>query len=74
MKFILIADVEIDRMDLSVQLPDNECITTLPECNRNATDVNDVYNVYDIVPKNKLETLYDNVAEILNNSSNRKKE
>ncbi|CAD1477762.1 unnamed protein product, partial [Heterotrigona itama] len=69
-----VSNVEIERTELSAQLPDNECITntTLPGCNRNATDVNDVYNVYDIVPENKLETLYDNAAEILNDSSNRK--
>ncbi|KAK1128821.1 hypothetical protein K0M31_019965 [Melipona bicolor] len=68
-----VSNVEIDRMELSAQLPDNRCITnTLPDCNRNATDVNDVYNMYDIVPETKLETLYDNAAEILNDSSNGK--
>lgn len=76
LKFILITDVEIDRMDLSVQLTDNEYITntTLPECNRDATSVNDVYNIFDIVPKSKLESLYDSVTEILNGNSNNKQE
>ena len=42
-----VSNVEIDRMDLSIQLPDNEYITNtiLPECNRDATNVNDVYNI-----------------------------
>lgn len=76
MKFIHIADVEFGRMELSAQLPDDGCIInlTLPHCKRDATDVNDVYNMYDIVPKSKLETLYDNAAEILNDISNRKEE
>lgn len=76
LKFIFITDVEIDRMDLSIQLPDNEYITntTLPECNRDATSVNDVYNIFDIVPKSKLESLYDSVTEILNGNSNNKQE
>lgn len=76
LKFILITDVEIDKMDLSIQLPDNEYITntTLPECNRDATSVNDVYNIFDIVPKSKLESLYDSVTEILNGNSNNKQE
>ncbi|PBC25428.1 uncharacterized protein LOC107993276 isoform X1 [Apis cerana] len=67
-----VSNVEINRMELSTQLPNNEYITntTLPECNRKATNVNDIYNIYDIVPENKLENLYNNVKEILNNNSN----
>lgn len=63
-------------MDLSIQLPDNEYITNtiLPECNRDATNVNDVYNIFDIVPKSKLESLYNSVTEILNGDSNNKQE
>ncbi|OAD53885.1 hypothetical protein WN48_08859, partial [Eufriesea mexicana] len=63
-----VSSVEIDRMELSTQLSDNEYITntTLPDCNRGATNVNDVYSIYDIVPESKLETLYNNVTEILN--------
>lgn len=72
MKYVFVIDVEIDRMELSTQLPNNEYITniTLPECNREATNVNDVYNIYDIIPENKLENLYNNVKKILNNNSN----
>ncbi|XP_043521671.1 uncharacterized protein LOC122534771 [Frieseomelitta varia] len=66
-----VSNVEFDRMELSAQLPDDGCNLTLPYCKRDATDVNDVYNMYDIVPKSKLETLYDNAAEILNDSSSR---
>lgn len=39
--------------------------TNLPPCNRKATNVKDVYNIYDIIPKSKLETLYDQAVEIL---------
>lgn len=72
LKYVFVTDVEINRMELSTQLPNNEYITntTLPECNRKATNVNDIYNIYDIVPENKLENLYNNVKEILNNNSN----
>ncbi|XP_006572264.1 uncharacterized protein LOC551240 isoform X2 [Apis mellifera] len=67
-----VSNVKINKMELSTQLPNNEYITntTLPECNRKATNVNDIYNIYDIVPENKLENLYNNVKEILNNNSN----
>lgn len=40
--------------------------TILPACNRNASNVKDVYNVYDIIPKSKLETLYEHAMEVLN--------
>ncbi|XP_078050199.1 uncharacterized protein LOC144476819 [Augochlora pura] len=67
-----VIDVKIDRTDLSVQLPNDEYITntTLPKCNREATNVKEVYNVYDIIPQEKLETLYDEATEILNDESN----
>lgn len=63
-------EVEIDRLDLSAQLPANEHMTniSLPTCNRDATNVKDVYNVYEIIPRSKLETLYDHAQEILNSS------
>ncbi|XP_043249366.1 uncharacterized protein LOC122395659 [Colletes gigas] len=66
-----VSNVDIDRTDLSVQLLDNEFIMNkaLPECNRSATSVNDVYNAYDIIPENKLETLYERAAEILNDDT-----
>lgn len=38
----------------------------LPTCNRNASNVKDVYNVYDIIPRSKLETLYEHAKEVLN--------
>lgn len=62
------ADVEIDRLDLSTQLQAEDCMssTILPACNRNASNVKDVYNVYDIIPKSKLETLYEHAMETLN--------
>lgn len=39
--------------------------TNLPACDREATNVKDLYNIYDIIPKSKLETLYDQAVEIL---------
>ncbi|XP_076643300.1 DNA-directed RNA polymerase I subunit RPA49 [Halictus rubicundus] len=67
-----VINVEIDRTDLSIQLPDNDYITNtaLPECNREANNVKDVYNIYDIIPQAKLETLYDAASEVLNEDSN----
>jgi len=63
-----LADVEVDRLDLSIQLQPEDCISNaiLPACNRNANNVKDVYNVYDIIPKSKLETLYEQAMEVLN--------
>lgn len=62
------ADVEIDRLDLSIQLQTDDSITNtiLPPCNREATNVKDVYNVYDIIPRSKLEMLYEHAMEVLN--------
>lgn len=62
-----LADIEVNRLDISVQLSAEECITnaSLPTCNRNATNVKDVYNIYDIIPKSKLEMLYEHAVEIL---------
>ncbi|EFN84477.1 uncharacterized protein LOC105183234 [Harpegnathos saltator] len=61
-----VSNIEVNRVDLSTELP-NEYITNtnLPSCNREATNVKDVYNIYDIIPKSKLETLYDQAMEIL---------
>lgn len=64
----LSADVEIDRLDLVNQLQTEDSLLSgiLPTCNRNATNVKDVYNIYDIIPKSKLETLYEHATEVLN--------
>lgn len=68
--FYLLADIEIDRLDLSV--PTDDCIsnTVLPTCNRDATNVKDVYNIDDIIPRSKLEMLYEHAMEILNGDFN----
>lgn len=61
----LLADIEINRLDLSNQLPDDDCLNAiLPACNRNASNVKDIYNVYDIIPRNKLEMLYEHAMKI----------
>ena len=58
-------DVEINRLDLSNQLPNDDCLNAiLPVCNRNASNVKDVYNIYDIIPKSKLEMLYEYAMKI----------
>ncbi|KAK2586264.1 hypothetical protein KPH14_001520 [Odynerus spinipes] len=69
-----VSNIEIDKGDLEVQVPD-EYITNivLPQCNRNATDVRDVYNVDDIVPEKKLETLYEKVEDICNSIEGKSK-
>ncbi|KAL0116750.1 hypothetical protein PUN28_009990 [Cardiocondyla obscurior] len=63
-----VSNVEIDRLELSNQLQTEEHLsnTILPVCNRNATNAKDVYNIYDIIPKSKLETLYEHAMEVLN--------
>ncbi|XP_011867904.1 PREDICTED: uncharacterized protein LOC105562029 [Vollenhovia emeryi] len=63
-----VSNIEIDRQDLSTQLQPEDCIsnTLLPACNRNASNVKDVYNVYDIIPKSKLEMLHEHAMEVLN--------
>lgn len=62
-----VSNVEVDRSDLSVELTesDNVLNTALPPCNRDATIVTDVYNAYDIIPEEILETLYTKAKEIL---------
>ncbi|XP_032680839.1 uncharacterized protein LOC116848644 [Odontomachus brunneus] len=61
-----VSNIEVDRKDLSTEVPTEYITNTnLPTCNREATNVKDVYNIYDIVPKSKLETLYDQAMEIL---------
>ncbi|XP_012539577.1 uncharacterized protein LOC105838510 [Monomorium pharaonis] len=61
-----VSNVEIDKIDLSAQLQIEDSNTILPACNRNASNVKDVYNIYDIIPKSKLETLYEHAMEVLN--------
>ena len=67
-----VSNVEVDRADLSMQLPENEYITNtaLPHCNRDATNVTDVYNAFDIVPESTLKTLYERAAELMNSDVN----
>ncbi|XP_012231582.2 uncharacterized protein Polr1E [Linepithema humile] len=62
-----VSNIEIDRLELSTQLQTDEIIhnSILPACNRNASNVKDVYNVYDIIPKSKVETLYEHAKEVL---------
>ncbi|XP_046435020.1 uncharacterized protein LOC124186923 [Neodiprion fabricii] len=63
-----VSNISIERTDLSLPSLHDESVanTNLPECNRNASDVQDVYNINDIVPLAKLETLYDAAKTVLN--------
>lgn len=65
-----ISNVKIDRLDLTVQTDDCISNTISSICNRDATNVKDVYNVYDIIPRSKLEMLYEHAMEILNGNVN----
>ncbi|XP_046820794.1 uncharacterized protein LOC124425058 [Vespa crabro] len=63
-----VSNIEINQEDLETQIADNDSITNihLPHCNRDATNVKDVYNINDIIPENKLETLYETAKETIN--------
>lgn len=70
-----VANIEINRLDLSNQLPDDDCLNAiLPACNRNASNVKDIYNVYDIIPRNKLEMLYEHAMKITDEDMKEKAE
>lgn len=58
MVFFFFTDVQINEADLEFDGKD-EFIegVMLPACNKNATVVSDVYNVYDIVPEEILQCL-----------------
>ncbi|KAI4500073.1 hypothetical protein M0802_004943 [Mischocyttarus mexicanus] len=61
-----VSNIEINNEDLET-VTANNIITNIdiPHCNRDATNVQDVYNLNDIIPENKLETLYKAAAEII---------
>ncbi|XP_043276113.1 DNA-directed RNA polymerase I subunit RPA49-like [Venturia canescens] len=71
-----VADIEIDRADLSVKSVDNDSSTNdqLPPCNREALNPKDVYNVYDIVPEDVLQSVYDKIDEIIESNTEGKSE
>ncbi|KAG5326465.1 RPA49 polymerase, partial [Acromyrmex heyeri] len=70
-----VSNVEINRIDLSSQLPNDDCLNAiLPVCNRNASNVKDVYNIYDIIPKSKLEMLYEHAMKITDEDMKEKAE
>ncbi|KAG5322518.1 RPA49 polymerase, partial [Pseudoatta argentina] len=70
-----VSNVEINRIDLSSQLPNDDCLNAiLPVCNRNASNVKDVYNIYDIIPKSKLEMLYEYAMKITDEDMKEKAE
>ncbi|KYM76270.1 Pterin-4-alpha-carbinolamine dehydratase 2 [Atta colombica] len=70
-----VSNVEINRLDLSSQLPNDDCLNAiLPVCNRNASNVKDVYNIYDIIPKSKLEMLYEYAMKITDEDMKEKAE
>ncbi|XP_012273278.1 uncharacterized protein LOC105695866 isoform X1 [Orussus abietinus] len=62
-----VSRIEIERNDLSFKLNESSLTgnTSFPEPNREASDVADVYNMYEIVPKATLKTLYSEAKQIL---------
>ena len=59
-------DVQIDRGELDTKsMEEDSTSNNLPICNRNADVVEDVYNLYDIVPKEILQTLCEKIDEII---------
>ncbi|KYN40423.1 DNA-directed RNA polymerase I subunit RPA49 [Trachymyrmex septentrionalis] len=70
-----VSNVEINRLDLSSELPNDDCLNAiLPVCNRNASNVKDVYNVYDIIPRSKLEMLHEHAMKITDEDMKEKAE
>ncbi|XP_043667245.1 uncharacterized protein LOC122628737 isoform X3 [Vespula pensylvanica] len=63
-----VSNIEINKEDLETQIVDNDYVTNihLPQCNRDATNIKDVYNINDIIPENKLETLNETAKETIN--------
>lgn len=62
-----VSNIEIDHLDLSTQVTKDEFVSngSLPPCNRDATNVSNVYNIYDIVAENILKTLYGSAEAVL---------
>ncbi|XP_066581173.1 uncharacterized protein Polr1E [Prorops nasuta] len=62
-----VENIDVKRVDLSISLPVDEYITntTLPTCNRDAQELTEVYNPNEIVPEEKLNTLYDAAKQAL---------
>ncbi|KAI4494840.1 hypothetical protein M0804_001041 [Polistes exclamans] len=61
-----VSNIEINKEDLEMPTAD-DIITDihLPPCNRDATNVQDVYNLNDIIPENKLEFLNETAKKII---------
>uniref|UniRef100_A0A0C9R1T9 POLR1E protein n=1 Tax=Fopius arisanus TaxID=64838 RepID=A0A0C9R1T9_9HYME len=58
-----VSKVEIDRDDLTPKIED-QSTADLPPCNRDATLVEDVYSLHDIIPKDLLKTLQSQIEYI----------
>lgn len=63
-----VSNIEVHREDLETQMTNDEYITneSLPKCDRYAASVKDVYDINDIIPKEKLESLYKKAIDIRN--------
>lgn len=69
-KFISISEIEVDQDDLKVETIDDK-FSSLPPCNRTASVVNEVYNLEDIIPAEKLILMCENCESLLQNEENR---
>lgn len=49
-------------------MPNTSSDNSIPPCNRDAATVEDVYNVHDIIPADKLEHLSEKADELVNSS------
>lgn len=67
-----VSNIEISKTDLETLIPEDDNIN-LPPCNRDASHVKDVYDINDIVPEEKLKTLYEVAANINNQTDGKSK-
>ncbi|XP_034940522.1 DNA-directed RNA polymerase I subunit RPA49-like [Chelonus insularis] len=63
-------NVQINKRDLTQKI-NNQISNNIPPCNRDAQSPTDVYNLYDIIPEEKLKLIIDKVGEISVNNSER---
>lgn len=63
----MFSDIEVKNNDIGTEVNDDFTSTMVPLCNREATTIFDVYNVYEIIPKEHIKSLYEYVEHVLAN-------
>lgn len=64
---MIFSDVDVDKIESSD--PEESLVSSiLPPCNREASNVTDVYDINDIVPKEILKTLFEVEMETVESS------